>query len=47
MCAEMISGVAASASLIAAALRSECPSSLSSTNTVIGRPTFWRSSTAR
>ena len=47
MCAATISGVAVSASLIAAALRSECRSTLSSTNTVIGSPSFWRSSTAR
>ena len=47
MCAEMTSGAALSASLIAAAVRSECWSTLSSTNTVIGIPTFWRSSTAR
>ncbi len=47
MCAETISGVALSALLIAAALWSECPSTLSSTNTVIGIPSFSRSSTAR
>ena len=47
MCAATISGVALTALLIAAALRSECPSTLSSTNTVIGIPSFWRSSTAR
>ena len=47
MWAETTSGVASSASLIAAALRSECPSTLSSTNTVIGIPSFSRSSTAR